>query len=189
MEQLRHFIKQLSPEISELELDYIVAKFKIKAFAKDKFLVKKLQVCTDFMIVKEGCFRIFYTHENKEINSWFAFDMTPTTEMHSFITQKPSDYYIQAVENSEIYSITRHDLKELYKQFNAFQKFGLQLTEIMLTKTIERLKSFQFETAEERYQNILHDPNYTQRLPLKDLASFIGVTPNSLSRLRNNSKK
>lgn len=58
----------------------------------------------------------------------------------------------------------------------------------LLMHTIERLKSFQFETAEDRYNKIISDPNYTQRLPLKDLASFLGVTPNSLSRLCNAKK-
>ena len=189
MQQLRTFIQNLSPEITDLELDYIIGKFKIKLFGKDKFLIKEQQICTDFSIVEKGCFRIFYKKEDREINSWFAFELTPITEMHSFITQKPSDYYIQAVESSEVYSISHTDLKELYRQFNSFQKFGFQLTEIILVKVIERLKAFQFETAEERYNKILHDQNYTQRLPLKDLASFLGVTPNSLSRLRNNFKK
>ena len=188
MKELREFIQRITPEISDLELDYIVSKFTIKTFEKGKFLIKRQQVCSDFSIVKQGCFRIFYRHEEKEINSWFAFERTPTTEMHSFITQKPTDYYIQAVEDSAVYTIPHKDLKELYRQFNVFQKFGLRLTETILMHTIERLKSFQFETAEDRYNKIISDPNYTQRLPLKDLASFLGVTPNSLSRLRNAKK-
>lgn len=86
MEELRQFIKQLSPEITDLELDYVIAKFKIKNFDKNKFLIKGQQVCAELSIVKKGCFRIFYKKEDKEINSWFAFEMTPTTEMYSFIS-------------------------------------------------------------------------------------------------------
>jgi CRP/FNR family transcriptional regulator, anaerobic regulatory protein len=189
MEQLRHFIKHISPQITDLELDFIVTKFTIKTIAKGRFLLKRQQVCPDFCIVKKGCFKIFYIEKEKETNAWFAFEQMPITEMNSFITQKPSQYAIQALEDSEIYSISRQHLQELYHQFNAFQTFGFRVTEQILVKTIDRLTSFQTETAEQRYEKIMHDTNYTQRLPLKELASFLGVTPNSLSRLRNQTKK
>jgi CRP/FNR family transcriptional regulator, anaerobic regulatory protein len=189
MQELRQFIKNVSNNTTDLELDYITSKFKIKAVDKGKFLVKQLQTCTDFVIVKQGCFKIFYTDKDKEVNVWFAFEMTPATEMHSFILQKPTAYSVQALEDSEIYAISFFELQQLYQQFNSFQNFGLRLTEQILVKTIDRLTSFQFETAEQRYSKIIHDKNYTQRLPLKELASFLGVTPNSLSRLRSTTTK
>ena len=190
MQDLRQFIKSISPEINDLELDYVVAKFKIKSVEKNKFIIKRKQTCAEFVIVKKGLFRIFYLEKDKEINSWFAFEKTPVTEMHSFITRKPTEYSIQALEDSEIYSISYFDLHQLYKQFNSFQTFGLRLTEQILVKAIERLNSFQFETAEERYNKIIINQNFSQRIPLKEIASFLGITPNSLSRLRkSNSKK
>jgi CRP/FNR family transcriptional regulator, anaerobic regulatory protein len=189
MQQLREFIKYISPITTDLELDFIVAKFTIKTIAKDKFLIKPLQTCSSFSIVKKGCFKIFYTDvNNNPTNAWFAFEQTPITEMHSFITQQPTQYAVQALEDTEIYSISYYDLQELYKQFNSFQNFGLKIMEQILVKTIERLASFQLETAEQRYQKIIDNTNYTQRISLKDLASFLGVTPNSLSRLRSNYK-
>jgi CRP/FNR family transcriptional regulator, anaerobic regulatory protein len=184
MQELRQFIKNISPQVTDLELDYIVSKFQLKIVDKGKFLIKQFQTCTDFAIVRIGCFKIFYTHQDKKVNAWFAFELTPATEMHSFILQKPTLYSVQALENAEIFTISFHELQQLYQQFNSFQHFGLRLTEQILVKTIDRLTSFQFETAEERYNKILHDKNYTQRLPLKELASFLGITPNSLSRLR-----
>jgi CRP/FNR family transcriptional regulator, anaerobic regulatory protein len=184
MEELRKYIQKISPETTALELDYITAKFTIKTFQKGKFLIKNLQTCVDLAIVKKGCFRIYYSENNKEINAWFAFELMPVTEMQSFISQKPTKYNIQALENCEIYSINYHDLQQLYRQFNTFQNFGLRLTEQILEKTIQRLTEFQFETAEQRYEKLLQNQNYLQRIPLKELASFLGITPNSLSRLR-----
>jgi CRP/FNR family transcriptional regulator, anaerobic regulatory protein len=185
MQQLRQYIKHISPLTTDLELDYILTKFEVNIIAKDTFLVKGKQTCKTLSIVKQGCFKIFYTDaDNNDVNAWFAFEQMPCTEMYSFISQQPSQYSVQAMEDAEVYSINYTDVQELYNQFNSFQKFGLRLTEQILVKTIDRLTSFQFETAEQRYEKIINDTNYTQRIPLKDLASFIGVTPNSLSRLR-----
>jgi CRP/FNR family transcriptional regulator, anaerobic regulatory protein len=190
MKELRQYIKQISAETTELELDYITSKFIIKTIPKDNFLIKGQQTCKEFSIVKKGSFKIFYTDNyNNDINVWFAFEKMPTTEMHSFIAQQPTHYSVKALEDTEIYSIHYNDLQELYKQFNNFQNFGLRITEQILVKTIDRLTSFQFETAEQRYQKIIDNTNFTQRVSLKDLASFIGVTPNSLSRLRNSFSK
>lgn len=190
MQDLRQFIKQFSPQITDLELDYIVAKFQIKEVDKDKFLIKQGKVCNEFSIIKSCCFKIFYnTDKGDEVNVWFAFEQTPTTEMHSFITRQPSHFNIQAIEKSEVYTASYNDIQQLYKQFNPFQNFGLRLTEMILVKSIERLNAFQTQTAEERYEKLFENPDYLKRIPLKDLASFLGVTPNSLSRLRNNIKK
>ena len=190
MQQLRQFIKGLSPQITDLELDYVVAKFQIKQVDKDKFLIKRERVCSEFSIIKSGCFKIFYnTSDVNEVNVWFAFDQTPITEMHSFITQQRSQFSIQALEKSEVYTASYNDIQQLCKQFNSFQNFGLRLTEMILVKSIERLNAFQTQTAEERYQKLFTNSDYLKRIPLKDLASFLGVSPNSLSRLRSNIKK
>jgi CRP-like cAMP-binding protein len=189
MQELRQFIKSVSNLTTDLELDYITSKFKIKTVDKGKFLIRQLQTCTEFVIVKKGCFKISYTDKDREINAWIAFEMTPATEMHSFILQKPTAYSVQALEDCEVFAIKFYELQQLYQQFNSFQNFGLRLTEQILVKTIERLTSFQLETAEQRYSKIIHDKNYTQRLPLKELASFLGITPNSLSRLRSTPAK
>ncbi len=189
MQQLQQFIKQLSPQITELELNHVLSKFQIKHLDRDAFLIKRDRICNEFSIIKSGCLKIFYdTASGDEVNVWFAFAQMPVTEMHSFITRQPSQFSIQAIEKSEIYTASYNDIQQLYKQFNSFQNFGLRLTEIILVKTIERLNSFQTQTAEERYQQLFSNPDYLNRIPLKDLASFLGVTPNSLSRLRRNLK-
>jgi CRP/FNR family transcriptional regulator, anaerobic regulatory protein len=189
MQNLRLFIKSISPKITDVELDYVITKFSIKTYSKNKYIIKKQQIASEFIIVKKGCIRIFYLDADKEVNAWFAFENSLATEMKSFITQTPSNYALQAIEDCEVYSISHANLIQLYNQFNNFQVFGFKLTELVLVKTIERITSFQFETAEQRYLKIIHDKNYTQRIPLKDLASFLGLTPNSLSRLRKSFSK
>jgi CRP/FNR family transcriptional regulator, anaerobic regulatory protein len=190
MKELRDYIKQISTETTEFELDYIISKFIIRKVPKGNFLIQGQQTCKEFSIVKKGSFKIFYTnHDNANINVWFAFEKMPSTEMHSFITQQPTHYSVQALEDTEIYTIEYNHLQELYRQFNSFQNFGLKMTEQILVKTIDRLTSFQFETAEQRYEKIAYNSNYSQRIPLRELASFLGITPNSLSRLRKSISK
>jgi DNA-binding MarR family transcriptional regulator len=91
---------------------------------------------------------------------------------------------VQAIEDAEIYVISHKDLQALYNEIENFKYFGLRLNELLVTNVINILISCQFKTPEERYLDVMNNPNYMNRIPLKDLASFIGLTPNSLSRLR-----
>lgn len=165
-------------------MEIVVSKFKLRKLAKDKYLLKKGQVCNEFSIVRKGCFRIFSKSQNGDLNSWFSFEEMTATEFKSFYNRKPSFYFVQAIEDSEFYSISYEDLQKLYNEIEAFQYFGLRLNEFFVTNIVNILISCQFKTAEERYLDVVKNPNYMSRIPLKDLASFLGLTPNSLSRLR-----
>ena len=184
MDILKQFIQSLSPSITDDELEIITEKFTIKTLKKNELLQKAGQNCKYFWLVKKGCFRIFYLKEDVEMNGWFAFESTPVFDIQSFFKQTPSQYAIQAMENAEVYGIAYTDLQQLYRTIFNFQYFGLKLTEFILLKVTEMLMSFQLETPQQRYQKLLENPAYLNRIPLKDLASFLGVTPNSLSRLR-----
>lgn len=184
METVRNFVRQFNPSITDLELDYFSSKWSSKIVQKNQFLLQKGQFCQELVVIEKGCFKIFHQLEDRQINVQFAFENMSVGEMHSFITQKPSKYSIQALEDAKVWLIKHNDLEELYRQFNSIQQFGLKLTEMILAECIERLTSFQFEEAHVRYQRIANNSNYVNRIPLKDLASFLGLTPNSLSRLR-----
>lgn len=184
MDILKQFIKSFSENITENELEIITQKFTIKTLKKNELLQKTNQGCKYFWIVKKGCFKIFYLKEDVEINGWFAFESTPVFDIQSFLKQTPSQYSIKAMENLEVYAISYADLQQLYQTIFNFQYFGLKLTEYILLKVTEMLMSFQLDTPKQRYQKLLENPAYLKRIPLKDLASFLGVTPNSLSRLR-----
>ena len=189
MEKLRALIHEVAGQVTDSELAVILTKFRIKKVKKYKHLLRQGQVCTDLCFVKSGCFKVIYPHADQEINVWFAFEGMPITEMQSFITQSSSQYLIRALEDAEVYVIGYYDLQKLYEEFSSFRFFGMRVVERILAKTIHRITSFQFETAEARYEKLLNNPNYLNRVPLKDLASFLGITPNSLSRIRNSTRK
>ena len=181
MHTIRQLIKDFSKDIKTDELDYIMTQFTIKTIEKGDFLLSETKICRQLSIVKSGCFKVIY---NADTIIWFAFENMPITEMQSFITQAPSQFSIQAIEPSEVFSLDFDKMQMLYNKYDSFKIFGLRLTERILSKTISRATSLQFDTPETRYKKLFDNPNYLSRIPLQDLASYLGITPNSLSRIR-----
>ncbi len=186
MFSVRQLIKEFSNDIEENELDVVMTYFSTKCVEKGEYLLSKNQICRQLSIVKSGCFKVIY---NADTIIWFAFENMPITEMQSFISQSPSQFTIQAIEQSEVYTIDYDKMQMLYNKFDSFKMFGLRLTERILAKTISRATSLQFDTPEIRYQKLFENPNYLSRIPLQDLASYLGITPNSLSRIRSRINK
>lgn len=181
MEAIRQLIKEFSGGIRKDELENILSYFSIQSIPKEEYLLKKNKICKQLSIVKSGCFKVMYEEDSIV---WFAFEEMPITEMQSLITQNPSQFYIQAIEDSEVFVLGQDDLEMLYNKYESFKTFRLRMTERILSKTISRATSLQFDSPEIRYRQLFEKPNYLSRIPLQDLASYLGVTPNSLSRIR-----
>jgi CRP/FNR family transcriptional regulator, anaerobic regulatory protein len=184
MTELINFIKcycDLAPE----ELDTVIQKFVPRTVRKNQFLLKKGQTCNEFIYTVSGCFR-HYLKDDKgaEITTWIVFDDMLATELSSFVSGQPSSYYIIALTDCEILTISRQELYKLYQEIPAFQQFGRKIAEEIAVGAINRVISHLNETAASRYNNLLEKSDYVQRIPLKYLASFLGVTVSSLSRLR-----
>ena len=96
----------------------------------------------------------------------------------------PSRFYIQALEDTVLLTIKSDKMTQLYKEFPAWQQFGRQIWETNFLNLVEGVMGFQTLTAEERYLTAMEASDLLQRVPLKHLASFLGITPTSLSRLR-----
>jgi CRP-like cAMP-binding protein len=172
--------------LSDAEMKQVLAEFKSKSIRKGDFLLEPGQVCKDIVIVKSGCLRLYYLtdEEDIEVSVWFAFKESSAIEMYSFISENPSQYFIQAIEDSEVYFLSKDRLKELYKTIPRTQEMMKNFWEDVILNLIQRFTSLQKNTAEERYLDLLNKPGYLETIPQKYLASFIGITPTSLSRIR-----
>jgi CRP-like cAMP-binding protein len=105
--------------------------------------------------------------------------------MYSFVSQKASYENIQAIEPATLYAITFDDLQKLYKNYPTFDKIGRLLTEQYYVALEERIMSLQFQTAIERYQSLMQNENYLlQRVSLGMIASYLGISQETLSRIR-----
>ena len=171
-------------DFSEKEIQDIIYKFNIKTIKKNDYLLKQGETCKDIVIVKKGSLRLFYLKEGVEVSVWFAFKESSAIEIYSFISGKQSNYFIQAIEDCEIYYLSKNDLNKFYEEIPKTQKFMKNFWEDVILNLLQRFTSLQKDSAKERYIELLNKPDYLKKIPQKYLASFIGITPTSLSRIR-----
>lgn len=171
-------------KLSDIELEDISNKFKRKAIKKNNYLLRQGDTCKDLVFVLKGCLRLYYMKDDIEISVWFAFPQSSAIEIYSFISGNPSHYFLQAIEDSEILYLTKTELNKLYKQQPKMQEMMKNFWEDVILNLIDRFTALQKDSAEKRYLDLLNKPDYLNTIPQKYLASFIGVTPTSLSRIR-----
>ena len=183
MDRLKTFI-QSQIKIEDTDLDIIISQFKELKISKDRYALKKGQIATNFFFVKTGALRVYFEHNDEEITSWIALENDFFTDLVSLKNQLPSRFYIQALEETVLLSINAVKMEQLYSQFPLWQQFGRQIWESNFIKIVDGIIGFQTLTAEQRYISLMSDSDLLQRVPLKHLASFLGITTTSLSRLR-----
>ena len=185
---LKKFLLQYA-EFSDDELEDISKRFKIKNLKKDDFLLTQGGICKDLLFVQSGCLRLYYLKDDIEVSVWFSFEHSSAIEVYSFISEQPSNYFIQAIEDSQIYALSKKELHKLEMLYPKIQKMMKNFWEDVVLNLINRFTALQTDSAEKRYLDLLNKPAYMKSIPLKYLASFIGVTPTSLSRIRKQIQK
>lgn len=185
MEALKAFI-QSQVSISEEELQAIAAKFKLKLLQKGQLLLKRGQIARKYYYLQSGALRFFYGEASGQLTAWIVFPHEFFAEISSLNPQKPTRFNIEAIENTEVLCIDKADMDQLYQQIPVWQEFGRKTWEAMAVRMIDEIIKFQTLTAEQRYLEFLKLPGFMQRVPVKQLASYLGITPNALSRIRKN---
>lgn len=184
MEEFISYLKQITP-LSQESCDDLMSKCKRFGFAKGHLLVKSGQICRYIYYVKSGIGKVYYLKEEKEIIDWISDEGNIMTSITSFLTQRPSTHFVKLIEDSELVGISYTDLEELFSQHHDLERMGRLLTMSALVDLQERINSMQFETAKKRYENFLiRYPNCINRISLGDLASYLGMTQVTLSRVR-----
>jgi CRP-like cAMP-binding protein len=185
MRQFSDFILS-KVSIEETDLSVILSKFKRKIVSKGHFVLKKKQTANQYYFVVRGGLRFSFGDLESKNTSWVVFQNEFFAEMSSLISHNPTRFNIEAIEETELLYIEKLEMEKLYEQFPKWQEFGRKILEEMSVGMIEQIVSFQTQTAEERYLNFLKTPELLQKLPVKHLASLLGITPNALSRIRKN---
>lgn len=141
--------------------------------------------CKTIYFVKNGLARIYYYKDGNEVTEYFAFENDLIIRAESLFTGKPSQKAIQAVEDTEFIGISSDLLFSLFDQFPDLERLFRKITEAAYVNTLNRIEAIQFHTAEERYHKLLEEkPQFIHRIPLKHIASYLGITQVSLSRIR-----
>ena len=142
-------------------------------------------VCQHIYFMKKGFARGFFNQDGKDITLWFAVENDIATSLYSIVTQKPSFENIEILENSILYAISHDNLQHLYHQYPEFNLIGRRFVEKYYVELMARTMSLQFQTAKERYQQLLtHQPQLLQRASLGYIASYLGISQETLSRIR-----
>lgn len=141
--------------------------------------------CRTIYFVQKGLARIYYYKDGNEITEYFAFENDIIIRAESLFTQTPSKKAIQAVEDTVFIGIPSTQLLDLYDTFPDIERLFRKIIESAYVDTVNRIESIQFHSAEERYNQLISkNPAMIQRIPLKHIASYLGITQVSLSRIR-----
>ncbi len=163
-----------------------IASFTLaKTVKKGHLITRNGDRCPNLYFVESGLMRGYYYNDDKEITNWFAREGEFATSFYAFITQAPAFENIEALENCELTQLPFDRLQQLYTSFPETERIGRLLTESYYIKLEGRLLGLQFTTAKERYDNLVKsNPLLVQRAPLGQIASYLGITQETLSRIR-----
>lgn len=161
--------------------------FKEKNFKKNEFFLQAGEIGKHVAFIVKGSFRWYFINKKgEEMNFHFFLDNGFVVEYQSFISQKPSSMYIQAMEDSTIILFPPRDkIFELYEKSHHWSEFGRKVAQLVYVGTADRVQDFLFHSAEERYINLLKKyPDIFERVSLSNISSYIGVKGPSLSRIK-----
>lgn len=159
----------------------------LKTIEKGKYLHRPNKICNTTYFINSGLLRIFYKKENKEITDNFSAESEWITSIYSFMKNVPDNCYIETLEKSELIVINMTHLEKCFLDFPEMERFGRMLISQYFMEQSERIISLQFHTAKERYEFFSKtSKNKLLRVPLGMLASHLGITQETLSRIRSN---
>jgi len=186
-ENLRSFVKKIVPIISEEEIKAFSLKAQKSEFQKGDLFVKEGEICHNLLFIHRGLFRYFLLHKGDDFTKDFAVDTQNPfcTAYTSFTLQKPAEIWIEALEPCQVWSWDKSYVLPLFQDHAIWLRFAKTMADRLFyrkeQKEIELLKY----SAEERYRHFLTDfPGLSQRVPQYHIATYLGITAESLSRIR-----
>lgn len=187
--EIENAIETISENYSYLTADCksdLKNSSKLLCLDKLSLIVKDGQFADKMYFIVSGCVRAFYNKDGKEITDWFAFEGDFMSSINSFYHGVSSKHSIELLEPTTFLEITREAIFTLTDKYHCFERLG----RIAVTKTMlqlqERIVSIQFETAQQKYESLINTrPDIVQRVPLTYIASHLGITLETLSRIRN----
>lgn len=184
MEDYFERLRSIYP-LSAEGLDLLKPFIAKKHISKGDFILRKDETCRHIYFVNKGFARIFYFKNGKEITEWFTPEKNFCFSISSYFEEKPSHLIIECLEDSEVIYLSKEGLDKLCKTHIEISNFFSKLISGALILSQKRMDSIQFETARQRYEKLLkNQPYILQKVPLQHLASFLGITSETLSRIR-----
>jgi CRP-like cAMP-binding protein len=156
-----------------------------RSLVKGEHFLREGEICRSIAFVEKGSFRVYYAVDGKDIHKDFLFENGIIGSFASFFAQSPSALYITALEDSHILELTYQEVMHLYECYPSWQKLGRIIAQDQFVRAETREASLLKDTPLVRYQALLEaHPKVFRRVPLQYIASYLGITPETLSRYR-----
>lgn len=167
------------------EIRFVLDSVSVKHFKKGTILLQEGQIPTACYCNYQGCVRQFYLKDGEEKTTFFYTEGQPIATITSEVLRKPAKFYLECVEDTFLTVMPYECESELFRRFPKFEAYGRLDMERRLIEYQEMLAAYITTTPEERYLNVLKDrPDLVHRVPQYQLASYLGIKPESLSRIR-----
>lgn len=183
-EAFQEFISFPDEDWSKIE-----PKIVKKHFKKGDLFLGPGQVSNTMGFVLKGFFRKYYLKDGDDINFWFYYENRFLVAYQSFLERVPTNFYIEALEDAEILTLPYVAIQEMYQISKEWEKLGRLVCEKMYVAHHKRIENLLLKDASARYHDLLKNhPVLVERLPQYHLASYLGIKPQSLSRIRKENK-
>jgi CRP-like cAMP-binding protein len=184
MENLKKYMYSLS-EFSEESWAYLLECVSVLEIKKNEYLLKEGDVCRSILFIVSGLCRSVYNQDGKNVNTGFFLENEFVTNINSLKNSSPSEYSIISCEKMKVLRLERLKLLETYKKSHEIETAGRKMLENILAKQENQLNTFRLLTPRQRFFQLAEtQPELLQRVSLTQIASFLGMSRETLSRLR-----
>jgi CRP-like cAMP-binding protein len=185
MEQIRKYLEKIARQTDE-DWEIFSSRLSRQEFPKKTLLLKIGQTEKYLSFIEKGIIRFYLPKEENDLTFSFAFAGGFVSAYDSFLLQQPSTYQVETLSATILWRLSYKDLQDVYKQTEIGNLIGRHASEELFLKKSKRELSLLNDTAEQRYLNLFTEqPRLLKEIPLKYIASYIGITPQALSRIRN----
>ncbi|PHR44648.1 MAG: hypothetical protein COA32_14750 [Fluviicola sp.] len=167
------------------EYESLISIAKLKEFKKDEYLLRAGSPVRKLFFVKSGFMRGYRIHEGEDITHHFYLHNWFATDYESYLTKEPGELYIKALIDTSVYEFDQTTLNKFFKTNEKFEKIRFIQAEDAYLRMVRRLKNFQYLELKDRYLALINkNPELFNLVPQRYIASYLGVTPQSISRIK-----
>ena len=184
MEQIKEYFKKTFI-LTDTDWQIFSSKLSKQEFPKKTLLLRAGKTENYLSFIEKGIIRFYIPYEESELTFSFAFENGFVSAYDSFLTRTPSVYNVETLTHTVLWQLSFDDLQTIYNKTDIGNTIGRKASEELFIKKSRRELSLLTQTAEQRYLNLFTEqPHLLQLIPLRYIASYIGITPQALSRIR-----